>query len=70
MSRIRGRVVWFTERQGFGFIARQGGPDVFFHRSQLEAHVPATLRDGAEVEFELSGPNERHADQVTVIDGA
>jgi cold shock protein len=67
MSRIRGRVVWFTERQGFGFISRQGGPDLFFHRSQLVAHVSGTLEDGAEVEFDLNGPDARHAENVTAL---
>jgi len=69
MGRVRGHVVWFSERTGFGFITRLGGPDVFLHRSQLAAHVPAILRDGAEVEFELAGEG-RHADRVTLVESA
>ncbi len=68
MGRIRGRVAWFSERTGFGFITRQGGPDVFLHRRQLPPHVPAILRDGAEVEFEPSGPEGLHADRVTLVE--
>lgn len=70
MDRVRGRVAWFSERTGFGFITRQGGPDVFLHRSQLPAHVPAILRDGAEVEFDLGGPEGQHADRVALVESA
>ena len=70
MNRVRGRVAWYSDRQGFGFITRQGGPDLFLHCSQLPEHVPAILRDGAEVEFEEAGPEGRHADRVTLVESA
>jgi len=53
-----GRVKWFDQRRGFGYIeADEGGPDVFVHRSALrEAGVP-TLSEGQPVEYEVEvGP--------------
>ena len=68
MDRIRGRVVWFSESKGFGFIKRASGPDLFLHSSALRMHVPGSLREGAEVEFDVSGPDGRHADSVALVD--
>jgi len=51
--RERGTVKWFNEAKGFGFIAREGGPDVFVHHSAIKGNGFKTLEDGQRVEFEL-----------------
>jgi len=51
--RERGAVKWFNEVKGFGFIAREGGPDVFVHHSAIKGNGFKTLEDGQRVEFEV-----------------
>jgi CspA family cold shock protein len=53
MSRISGTVKWFNDAKGFGFIAREGGPDVFVHFSAIEASGFKSLAEGDRVEFEI-----------------
>lgn len=54
MSTITGKVKWFDEKKGFGFIEREGGQDVFVHfRSIVGDSGFKTLADGQDVEFEL-----------------
>jgi CspA family cold shock protein len=50
----RGRVKWFNENKGFGFIEQpDGGEDVFVHFSAIQMEGFKTLPQGAEVEFEF-----------------
>ncbi|MFW5966266.1 MAG: cold-shock protein [Persicimonas sp.] len=52
-----GKVKWFSEDKGYGFIARDEGEDVFFHYSALQVSGFKTIEDDREVEFELEdGP--------------
>jgi CspA family cold shock protein len=51
---IKGTVKWFSDSKGYGFIAREGGPDVFVHYSAIQSEGFKTLREGQEVEFELT----------------
>ena len=51
--RERGSVKWFNEAKGFGFIAREGGSDVFVHHSAIKGNGFKTLEDGQRVEFEV-----------------
>jgi len=67
MGQFRGRVAWFSEGKGFGFVTRVGGPDLFLHKSALAKDIRA-IEDGAEVEFDISGPDGRHADKVVLVD--
>lgn len=50
----RGRVKWFNENKGFGFIEQpDGGADVFVHFSTIQMDGFKTLAEGTEVEFEF-----------------
>ncbi len=53
MPMITGRVKWFDEKKGFGFIEREGGSDVFVHFRSINGSGFRTLADGQEVEFEV-----------------
>lgn len=50
----RGKVKWFNESKGFGFIKQEEGPDVFVHYSNIQGKGFRTLKEDDEVEFELS----------------
>ncbi len=50
----RGKVKWFDERKGFGFITPEEGKDLFVHHSSIQAEGFKTLEDGEEVEFEVA----------------
>jgi CspA family cold shock protein len=66
-ERISGTVKWFNASKGYGFIERQGGPDVFVHFSAIEAEGYRTLREGQTVEFTIEqGPKGLQAANVTV----
>jgi CspA family cold shock protein len=47
----RGKVKWFNETKGYGFIAVEGGSDVFVHHSSIEGTGFKTLTEGDDVEF-------------------
>jgi cold shock protein len=49
----RGRVKWFNDAKGFGFIARDNGPDVFVHFSAIASDGFRSLAENQEVEFEV-----------------
>lgn len=53
MARVAGTVKWFNDAKGFGFISREGGPDVFVHFSGIEAAGFKSLGEGDKVEFEV-----------------
>jgi CspA family cold shock protein len=53
MSRITGTVKWFNDAKGFGFISREGGPDVFVHFSAIQQPGFKSLGEGDRVEFEI-----------------
>lgn len=66
MSRITGRVKWFNDAKGFGFIERDGGPDVFVHYSAIQAEGFRSLKENDSVEFEVrEGPKGLQAANVT-----
>ena len=51
----KGRVKWFNEKKGFGFIEQEGGgPDVFVHFSALQGEGFKTLTEGQAVEFDVT----------------
>jgi len=53
MARINGTVKWFNDAKGFGFIQREGGPDVFVHFSAIQSSGFKSLAEGDKVEFEI-----------------
>ena len=54
MSTVTGTVKWFNESKGFGFIAQEGGPDVFAHFSAIQGDGFKTLAEGQKVEFTIT----------------
>jgi CspA family cold shock protein len=65
---IKGSVKWFNESKGFGFLSREGGPDVFVHHTEIKADGYRTLNEGDQVEFEVvDGPKGPRATNVTRI---
>ena len=53
-----GTVKWFNAEKGFGFIAREGEPDVFVHFSNIQGTGYRTLEEGQRVEFDV-GPGKK-----------
>ena len=61
----RGRVKWFSDQKGYGFIEVESGKDVFVHHSAIEGEGFKSLKEGDEVEFEVSsGPKGPQATNV------
>ena len=55
--RLTGKVKWFNEAKGFGFIQQDGGSDVFVHYSNIMGKGFRTLKENDDVEFEVNeGP--------------
>ena len=68
MSRITGRVKWFNDAKGFGFIEREGGPDVFVHYSAISADGFRSVKENDQVEFEVrEGPKGLQAANVVKL---
>src|SRR5688500_6051990 len=53
MARTNGTVKWFSQEKGYGFLQREGGPDVFVHYSAIDGSGFKVLYEGEEVEFEV-----------------
>lgn len=49
----RGRVKWFSNEKGYGFIERESGEDVFVHYTAIQQEGFKTLEEGEEVRFEI-----------------
>ena len=64
----RGKVKWFNDAKGYGFIEQEGGEDVFVHFSAIAMDGFKTLAEGQEVEFEIqNGDKGLHAANVQRI---
>ena len=63
-----GTVKWFNDAKGFGFIAQEGGEDVFCHHTAIQSDGFRTLAEGQRVEFDVKrGPKGLQAENVRVI---
>ncbi len=63
--RKMGRVKWFNDIKGYGFISQEGGDDVFVHYSAIDGQGFKTLIEGQTVEFEVhQGPKGLQASNV------
>jgi CspA family cold shock protein len=61
----KGKVKWFNNQKGYGFITRDDGKDVFVHYSAITGDGYKTLNEGQEVEFEVTqGPKGEQATNV------
>lgn len=68
MARIRGKVKWFNNAKGYGFIGRSDGPDVFVHFSAIITEGYKSLQEGDDVEFEIiQGEKGPQADKVAKV---
>jgi len=50
----KGRVKWFNEQKGFGFISQDDGDDLFVHFSSIQQEGYKVLHEGDEVEFNIT----------------
>ncbi len=67
-ERVTGTVKWFNASKGYGFLAREGGPDVFVHFSAIQTEGFKTLNEGQAVEFEIEqGPKGLQAANVKAL---
>ena len=64
----RGQVKWFNDAKGYGFITRDGSPDIFVHHTAIMAEGFRSLAEGEQVEFELiQGPKGLQAANVRKV---
>lgn len=65
----KGKVKWFNNAKGFGFIEREQGGDIFVHYSSIQSDGYRTLKEGQTVEFSVSkGEKGLQADEVVAVD--
>jgi CspA family cold shock protein len=71
LAQYRGVVKWFNNAKGYGFLGREGGPDVFVHYSSIQIDGYKSLKEGDEVEFDIiQGSKGPQADQVIRVKDA
>ena len=71
MAQYKGEVKWFNNAKGYGFLGREGGPDVFVHYSSIQLDGFKTLKEGDAVEFDIvQGSKGPQADKVSLIGAA
>jgi CspA family cold shock protein len=68
MPLMVGKVKWFNQEKGYGFISREDGDDVFVHFSAIQEEGFKTLAEGQDVEFEIvEGPRGPQAANVVKL---
>ncbi len=64
----KGKVKWFSNQKGYGFITGEDGKDVFVHHTAIQGEGYKTLEEGQSVEFEVvSGPKGQQASKVSKL---
>ena len=63
-----GKVKWFNEKKGFGFIEQDGGKDLFVHYTAIQGDAFKTLSEGQRVSFEIEetfkGPRAKNVQKI------
>ena len=63
-----GKVKWFNDAKGYGFITPEDGPDVFVHHTAIQANGFRTLQEGQRVQFNVTkGPKGWQAENVQAV---
>ena len=63
-----GRIKWFSDAKGYGFIEQEDGEDVFVHYSAIQGEGFKTLAEGQQFEFEVTqGPKGLQATRVLMV---
>ena len=64
----RGKIKWFSNQKGYGFITPEEGQDIFVHYSAISGDGYKTIEEGQEVDFEVEqGPKGEHAVNVNKV---
>ncbi|MFA6384896.1 MAG: cold shock domain-containing protein [Candidatus Omnitrophota bacterium] len=65
---VKGKVKWFSNEKGYGFITPESGNDVFVHHSVIQGEGYKSLTEGQEVELEITqGPKGEQASKVVKL---
>ncbi len=66
--KLTGRVKWFNDSKGYGFIEQEGGRDIFVHYTAIQGDGFKSLAEGQKVEFEITeGAKGPQATQVVKV---